>query len=84
MLLNSEMVRVVRVLLEGGANVDRDNTLRSTALHNAALKGRLGVRFLLLEWGAKVDSTNAKRARLRCMKRAFVGDEAACGERSRC
>ena len=79
MLLNSEMVRVVRVLLEGGANVDRD-----TALHNAALKGRLGVRFLLLEWGAKVDSTNAKRARLRCMKRAFVGDEAACGERSRC
>jgi ankyrin repeat protein len=48
-------VAVVRLLLEGGANVDSDYRLRSTALHHAASNGRLAVCCLLLDWGAKVD-----------------------------
>jgi ankyrin repeat protein len=48
-------VKVVRVLLEGGANVDRANDGRSTALHLGALYGHLDVCRLLLDWGAKVD-----------------------------
>ena len=60
------------MVLEGGANVDRDGTLRSTALQHAALKGRLGVCCVLLDCGAKVDSTNVKS--LRCMKRHGADD----------
>jgi ankyrin repeat protein len=48
-------VEVVRVLLEGGANVDRANVLGGTALHVAARYGHLDVCRLLLDWGAKVD-----------------------------
>jgi ankyrin repeat protein len=51
-------VEVVRVLLEGGANVNVSNVRRNTALHNAALNGNLDVCRLLLDWGAKVDSLN--------------------------
>jgi death-associated protein kinase len=48
-------VEVVRVLLDGGSNVDRANGYGSTALHVAAAYGRLDVCRLLLDWGAKVD-----------------------------
>jgi tankyrase len=51
-------VEVVRVLLEGGANVDRAEGKGSTALHYAALYGRLDMCCLLLDWGAKVDRLN--------------------------
>ena len=51
-------VEVVRVLLEGGANVDRANGNESTALHLAAYKGHLDVCRLLLDWGANVDRLN--------------------------
>jgi len=51
-------VEVVRLLLEGGANVESVNANRSTALHNAAWNGRLDVCRLLLDWGAKVDPVN--------------------------
>jgi ankyrin repeat protein len=48
-------LEVVRVFLEGGANVERANAYRSTALHAAAESGHLDVCRLLLDWGAKVD-----------------------------
>jgi ankyrin repeat protein len=48
-------VAVVRVLLEGGANIEWTNKYQSTALHAAALNGELDVCRLLLDWGAKVD-----------------------------
>jgi ankyrin repeat protein len=48
-------VEVVRVLLEGGANVESTNDNRRTALHRAAYNGHLDVCRLLLDWGAKVD-----------------------------
>ena len=48
-------VKVVRVLLEGGANVERANANQRTALHRAACYGYLEVCRLLLDWGAKVD-----------------------------
>jgi ankyrin repeat protein len=48
-------VRMVRVLLEGGANVQRANANKWTALHSAAWNGHLDVCRLLLDWGAKVD-----------------------------
>ena len=48
-------VEVVRVLLEGGENVERANANKRTALHAAAWKGHLEVCRLLLDWGAKVD-----------------------------
>jgi len=51
-------VEVVRVLLEGGANVESTNVKRNTALHNAAWNGKLDACRLLLDWGAKVDSLN--------------------------
>jgi ankyrin repeat protein len=47
-------VEVVRVLLEGGANVDRANGYGRTALHVADGYGHLDVCHLLLDWGAKV------------------------------
>ena len=48
-------VEVVRVLLEGGVNVDVAVAFRQTALHVAAFNGHLDVCRLLLDWGAKVD-----------------------------
>jgi ankyrin repeat protein len=48
-------VEVVRVLLEGGANVEGTNKYQWTTLHRAAYKGHLDVCHLLLDWGAKVD-----------------------------
>jgi ankyrin repeat protein len=51
-------VKVVRVLLEDGANVDTANAYRSTALHAAAESGHLDVCRLLLDWGAKVNRLN--------------------------
>jgi ankyrin repeat protein len=51
-------VEVVRVLLEGGANVDRAEAYQHTALHLVAHKGHLDVCRLLLDWGAKVDHMN--------------------------
>ena len=54
-------VNVVRVLLEGGADVDRANADQDTALHVAAQYGHLDVCRLLLDWGAKVDPLNKWR-----------------------
>jgi ankyrin repeat protein len=51
-------VEVVRVLLEGGADVESANAYRSTALHQAAWNGHLEVCRLLLDWGAKVDAVD--------------------------
>ena len=48
-------VEVVRVLLEGGANVEFHNAFGHSALQNAAFHGHLDVCRLLLDWGAKVD-----------------------------
>jgi ankyrin repeat protein len=48
-------VEVVRVLLEGGANVESANAYQSTALHQAAWNGHLDVCRLLLDRGAKLD-----------------------------
>jgi ankyrin repeat protein len=49
-------VEVVRVLLEGGADVQRVNVDTNTALHTAAQNGHLEVCRLLLDSGAKVDT----------------------------
>jgi ankyrin repeat protein len=54
-------VEVVRVLLEGGANLDKTNDLGCTALHYAAHNGQLDVCRLLLDWGAKVDPLNMSK-----------------------
>ena len=48
-------VAVVRVLLEGGVNVESTNAYLSTALHQAAWNGYLNICRLLLDCGAKVD-----------------------------
>jgi ankyrin repeat protein len=48
-------VDVVRVLLVGGADVDRADDYQLTALHFAASFGYLDVCRLLLDGGAKVD-----------------------------
>ena len=48
-------VEVVRVLLEGGVNVEKANANQVTALHYAAYFGYLEVCRLLLDWRAKVD-----------------------------
>jgi ankyrin repeat protein len=48
-------VEVVRVLLEGGANVEGVSYSGYTALHLAAGFGHQDVCRLLLDWGAKVD-----------------------------
>ena len=52
---------VVQVLLEGGANVDRADADRSTALHYAAWYGRLDMCGLLLDWGANMDALDKWR-----------------------
>ena len=48
-------VEVVRVLLEGGANIEFRNAFGHSALQIAAFHGHLAVCHLLLEWRAKVD-----------------------------
>jgi ankyrin repeat protein len=48
-------LEVVRVLLEGGANVESTNANQQTALHEAAFRGHVDMCRLLLDWGAKVD-----------------------------
>jgi ankyrin repeat protein len=48
-------VDVVRVLLEGGVNVERTNIFLRTALHYGAFYGYLDVCRLLLDRGAKVN-----------------------------
>ena len=47
-------VEVVRVFLEGGADVETANLLKATALHYAARKGHRDVCRLLLDWEAKM------------------------------
>ena len=54
----NEHVEVMRVLLYGGANVDRANAKGTTALHVSAWSQRLDMCRLLLDWGAKVDPLN--------------------------
>jgi ankyrin repeat protein len=54
-------VEVVRVLLEGGANVDTASDIGRTALHEAATFDHLDVCRLLLDWGAKVDRLDKLR-----------------------
>ena len=51
-------VDVVRVLLEGGVNAERDNTFQWTALHYAAYYGHLDVCRLLLDWGVNLGPLN--------------------------
>jgi ankyrin repeat protein len=51
-------VDVVRVLLEGGAILDKADSIRSTALHYAASYGHLDVCTLLLDRNATVDPVN--------------------------
>jgi ankyrin repeat protein len=51
-------VEMVRVLLEGGANVEGVNAYGATPLHHAAHNGQLEVCRLLLDWGAKVNTLN--------------------------
>jgi ankyrin repeat protein len=53
-------VNVVRVLLEACAHVDGSDTLGYTALHYAALGGRLDVCRLLLDWGARMVPSKTK------------------------
>jgi ankyrin repeat protein len=48
-------VEVVRVLLEGGADIQRVNLHNESALHYAARNGHLEVCRLLLDRGAKVN-----------------------------
>jgi ankyrin repeat protein len=49
-------VAVVRVLLEGGADVERGDRDNDTALNRAAREGRLEVCRLLLDGGARVNT----------------------------
>jgi ankyrin repeat protein len=49
---------VVRVLLEGGADVERGDVDMDTALSRAAVKGHLEVCRRLLDWGAKVNTVD--------------------------
>ena len=41
-------------MLKACANVDRSDIFRSTALHWAALDGRLGMRRLFFNWGERM------------------------------
>jgi ankyrin repeat protein len=53
-------VEVVRVLLDGGADVQRVSDKRYSALHQAAMNGHLEVCRLLLDRGAKVDAVGGQ------------------------
>jgi ankyrin repeat protein len=55
-------VEVVRVLLDGGADVQRGNVYMNNALHRAATSGSLEVCRLLLDSGAKVNTQGARKA----------------------
>jgi ankyrin repeat protein len=61
-------VEVVRVLLQGGADVQRENGYtyidyyNYTALHKASYYGHLEVCRLLLDWGAKVNAEDSYKA----------------------
>ena len=52
---------VVRVLLEGGADVEASVFNNNTALHFAAFNGCVDVCRLLLDWGANVDSLRHRK-----------------------
>ena len=65
------IVRLVRLLLESGANVNVYDTSRNTPLHFAASAGNLDVARMLLELGAEVDSQNDER--LTPLQRASQG-----------
>jgi ankyrin repeat protein len=51
-------VEVVRVLLEGGADVQRVNSYMETALHWAAGNGHLEVCRMLLDSGAEINAVD--------------------------
>jgi ankyrin repeat protein len=51
----------VKVLLDKRANIKTNSEDRETALHRAALEGRLDVVKLLLERGVEIDVTNNNR-----------------------
>jgi ankyrin repeat protein len=51
------------VLLEGGADLQRADGYKYTALHTAAYDGRLEVCRLLLDWGARVDTVEGEEKR---------------------
>jgi ankyrin repeat protein len=53
-------VEVVRVLLEGGADLQRGNFLMNTAMHLAAWFGHVEVCRLLLDWGAEVNAVQER------------------------
>jgi hypothetical protein len=48
----------MRVLLEGGANIETGDIDKMTALHYAAIGGHLDMCRVLLDWGANVDPVN--------------------------
>jgi ankyrin repeat protein len=54
-------LEVVRVLLEGGAEIEARILNNNTALHFAALNGCVDVCRLLLDWGAKVDNPRDRK-----------------------
>ena len=60
-MLLYDNVLLVRVLVEGGANVDSATVNQNTALHNATWNGHLDVCRLLLDSGAKVDPVNVRK-----------------------
>jgi len=51
----AEDLEVVRILLEGGANVDASTNLGITPLQEASRRGCTSLVRLLLDWGAAVD-----------------------------
>ena len=82
-------VEVVRLLLEGGGNIDGDADFGYTALHLAAGYGHQHVCRLLMDWGAKVDPLDKwKETSLHeatwGVGGTFVGGEAVSREDSRC
>jgi ankyrin repeat protein len=58
---SNDHVEVVRVLLEGGADVERVDGYNFTALHTAAHHGNLEVCRLLLDYGANVNTVGGEQ-----------------------